>query len=234
MDNWNGVIGGLEAPSPTQQQQMPTPIPIRVRLANVQTNYPWGAPPNGFLSHDVTPIDSKLETYVPPLSSSASTTTDATIADLTRYIVEDLFIKNKEAHFVDDLVQSTFMKILLGGEEGDLSNMQFNYGCKIKSSKSGESESACDVINFSLLIEQAEGYYVELSPYINAYKILNDFRVSSKKVDLIMKAHVMLCPSQQTATNEISIPKKKREIGDEVEPDDRQETKRHKAGHTGK
>jgi hypothetical protein len=239
----------------TRKQPLRTPIPIRVRLAILRTNsfHPEAdeqTAADEFPSFEASPLENKIETYCPPLSFSdggtaSSTASDdgtITIADLTQYIVEELFIQNKEAHFLghhDESDESKFLSILLGrsGQKGwnvslpgDTMVFTFDYGMMKQTTKqilvppqqklqeakreSGSNKSSVCFVQFTLM-EEAEGYPVEISPSVCACGILRMLLSSSQsslkqKVDLTLKAHVVMCPSSAEQTNKGATPTKRK------------------------
>jgi hypothetical protein len=125
-----------------------------------------------------------------------------------QYVVEDLFIGNKEANFLVH-EQSNFVSMLVGRSDHEETatttmDISFRYGTKRISRLSrgekrdnctGQTASTCGV-DFSLLLGETE----ELSPSDNAY---NTFRTlltrgnsSSKRLDLVLKAHVKISTSE--------------------------------------
>jgi hypothetical protein len=157
-----------------------------------------------------------LLTHFPPLrsceddtSSSFSSNTVATISEFMQYVVEDLFIGNREAHFLVH-GSSHFVSMLLGdsNKEGRDSTpvMVFRYGGKKKNKISGEggynnctsgqTTSICTV-QFSLL-DETEGNAVIISPLDDAYETFSNLILaqSKKKLNLMLKAHVRISSSE--------------------------------------
>jgi len=130
------------------------------------------------------------------------------IADFTKYIVEDLFINNGETHFLDHH-ETKFVNVLLGsgGHRGvsSRSDAVFHYGgVTMMHNKSGEAKdgkqaggasnkSPYSIIHFSLM-EETEGFAMDISPCINANEMLRKLlsAADAKKLDLVLKARVMM------------------------------------------
>lgn len=201
--------------STIQERKSSIPIQIRLTLLTNSANSHHGKNVN---------VNAKLLTYFPPLSwedettSSSSTTTAptatttittaSTISDFMQYVVEDLFIGNKEANFLVH-EQSNFVSMLVGRSDHEETattttmDISFRYGTKRISRLSqgekrdnctGQTASTC-VVDFSLL-----GEIEELSPSDNAYKtfrtLLTRGNSSSKRLDLVLKAHVKISTSE--------------------------------------
>ena len=231
MNHWNSTI--LPALLSSSHPTIVQPVPIRVRLAIVRTNSlhrPAAAAhiaAEGFLSYDASRADRKLETYCPPLSSSANSGNATTIADLTQYIVEDLFINNKEIHFLGHHDPSKFLSILLDSSDQEgrslfPDDVEFNYGIQqtnktiLGQAQAASSKKSC-IILFSLM-EETEGYPIDISPSIYAHDMLRNLLLSQqqsssstngKKLDLLLKAHIIMCPSSQTTKKDSSARKRK-------------------------
>ena len=177
-----------------------------------------------------------LLTHFPPLRSCEDDTssslslssfnTVATISEFMQFVVEDLFIGNREAHFLVH-GSSQFVSMLLGdskleGRDTTTPPMVFRYGGKKKNKISGEGDynnrtagqttSICTVA-FSLL-DETEGNAVIISPLDDAYNTFINLILaqSKKKLDLILKAHVQISSSEPlppppttTTTQETSL-----------------------------
>jgi hypothetical protein len=201
--------------STIQERKSSIPIQIRLTLRTNSANSHHGKNAN---------VNAKLLTYFPPLSwedetiSSSSTTTEptatnntittaSTISDFMQYVVEDLFIGNEEANFLVH-EQSNFVSMLVGRSDHEETatttmDISFRYGTKRISRLSrgekrdnctGQTASTC-VVDFSLL-----GETEELSPSDNAYEtfrtLLTRGNSSSKRLDLVLKAHVKISTSE--------------------------------------
>ena len=204
-------------------------IPIQLRLAIVRTimNPHLGKTTTvaqDFSSNEASPMNANLLTYFPPLSledetTATATTATSTISNFIQYVVEDLFVGNKEAHFwVHD--RSYFVNMLLGSidHEGRTSpDISFRYGRNTTYRLSGGEEEGCHhrtvghssspcVVEFTLLDPSEEGYNVGMHPWMNAHetfcKLLSTQGNSSSKtkVDLILKAHVMISTTKPLTT----------------------------------
>ena len=113
--DWNVIIPSLlssipttnsvNATATTQQQK----IPIRVRLAtshsNSSTDQTTTATQEVYKSYETTPTSSKITTIFPPsvpLNGTSTTAVSTTISNYTQYIVEELFINNREDTFQEN------------------------------------------------------------------------------------------------------------------------------------
>lgn len=185
--------------------QRRTPIPIQLRLAVVRNSRRVDASAD-FLSDEARLLDTQILTYFPPLSDESetlsSTATVATISDFIQYVVEDLFIENRESQFLAH-DPTKFATMLVGGssQKRNISAITFHYGGKKNNTISGENEgsgkSVC-MVTFSLM-EVTEGFAAELSPSIDAYemfrKLISQVTSGSKRLDLILKARVRISSS---------------------------------------
>ncbi|KAL9190102.1 hypothetical protein ACHAXT_007313 [Thalassiosira profunda] len=215
-DELSGLLPALASQSSAQDAVMA--VPIRVRMAIVRTSSYSAAPPKGgFPSYEDTPLERKLETYYPPVTAyGGNSAAEATVAELTEYIVEELFVGNKEGHFWER-DREAFVKMLLGDEwEGTLPNVIFRYTAgKMNGQRSGgkltnggkKALRATWVVHFSLS-EKCEGDFVDVSSTANAYKTLRGIQSQvpkGKKADLLLKAHVLCSEEGKDAP-----PKRKR------------------------
>mmetsp|Transcript_5136 Transcript_5136/g.8168 ORF Transcript_5136/g.8168 Transcript_5136/m.8168 type:complete len:119 (+) Transcript_5136:2-358(+) len=103
----------------------------------------------------------------------------------------------------------------------------------MKNTKSGNGPGRC-VIKFSLMEEESEGYPIDISPrnYVNEVlrKIMPE-NSSTEKLDLMLKAHVMMCRKNNTVP---SLRKRKNVCEDVGRIDDSLDAKRSKKGHAVK
>ena len=197
-------------------------IPFRVRLAVESTSSSLAVVAK-LPSYDATHVDFKLESYYPILSREEDVGVAAnndhddrgTVAELTRYIVRNLFVENGEAHFLDvdgrrrrpapddaDESERYARRILAG----DYRDADADAAPSLKSSP--EDTTMMMTCRFSLIVEETttargDGLPVarEISPSVDAYEMLRKLLCtqrrrrdpgSSAKLDLIVMARVLL------------------------------------------
>lgn len=214
------------------QHERKSSIPIQLRLAIMRTirttshhgNTTTNKSAEDFLSVQASPANFKLLTYFPPLSwddetssksstnAAANATTNSKISDFMQYVVEDLFIDNKEGNFlVHD--RSNFVTTLLGNidrEESNEMEFSFRYGKNttyrsfgVENRSTTAGPSTC-VVDFSLLVETEERNPIEISPSDDAHEafrnlVSSQVKSSSKRLDLILKAHVRILTAGQVS-----------------------------------
>jgi len=257
--NWNVIIPSFltsistatnSANTATTQQQQK--IPIRVRLVTSNSNSSTdqtNTTQEVYKSYETTPTFSKLTTIFPPsvsLNGTSTTAVSTTISNYTQYIVEELFINNREDTFQHN-VEEEHQAIALFNNTTlpniDRYNVIISYYGKrmnrrmkkILKSIIDKSSNTQDVnnssttstaarkpkceIHFTLVEQLAHGSdRLELLGDHLAYEILNEMYINNggNILDLILKANVIY-PSLTT----LQHPQQQQQVANEQSIDNR-------------